>query len=314
MPSRSQVKSITIGDLQLIKNDFWQVGILPQTGASIASGQIYRNGQWLDFMRPTAVENYSLASETASFLLLPWSNRIRDGKFRFNHTNYQLEIHPEYKSAIHGVVRDYAWQIVSSSENQISLTYNTADHQNVNFPFQFSAQIEFKLAGKNFAISLSLKNEDSQPMPAGFGHHPYFLRTLSNAADLVMLEVPCARHWQLQDGLPTGEVIPVTPRVDFQRMRTLRDELVDDCLTDRSAHQPIRFKYMQSNQEILLHCDRVFEHVIIYTPEGKDFFAVEPVTNANDGFNLYSQGIAGSGVFVLQPDEVKSGTIRFELI
>ncbi len=305
---------MTRQDLRLIKNDFWQVGVLPQTGASIAFGQIYLNGQWLDFMRPTAVENYNLASETASFLLLPWSNRIRDSKFRFNNTDYQLEINPKYKSAIHGIGRDYPWQIVSSNENQISLTYNTTDYQNVNFPFQFSAQTEFKLADKNFTISLSLKNEDSQPMPAGFGHHPYFLRTLSNGADLVMLEVPCARHWPLQDGLPTDEIIPVTPRVDFQQMRALGNELIDDCLTDRAAHQPIRFKYMQSNQEILLHCDRIFEHVIIYTPEGKDFFAVEPVTNANDGFNLYNQGTPGSGVFILQPNEIKSGTIRFELI
>jgi len=43
-------------------------------------------------------------------------------------------------------------------------------------------------------------------------------------------------------------------------------------------------------------------------PPGKSFFAVEPVSNANDGFNLYEKKIRGSGVFVLEPGEERSAT------
>ena len=42
------------------------------------------------------------------------------------------------------------------------------------------------------------------------------------------------------------------------------------------------------------------EHVIVYSPEGENFFAVEPVTNANDGINLLAQGITNCGVVVLK--------------
>ena len=56
--------------------------------------------------------------------------------------------------------------------------------------------------------------------------------------------------------------------------------------------------------------DTIYEHLIAYAPPEQPFFAVEPVTNANDGFNLFEQGIAGSGVFVLEPGEQQSGTIR----
>ena len=57
----------------------------------------------------------------------------------------------------------------------------------------------------------------------------------------------------------------------------------------------------------------MFEQVVLYAPEGKPFFAVEAQSNANDGFNLYDRGIAGSGVFVLEPGETKSGVIGFQV-
>jgi aldose 1-epimerase len=49
---------------------------------------------------------------------------------------------------------------------------------------------------------------------------------------------------------------------------------------------------------------------VLYTLEDRPFVAVEPMTNANDGFNLLAQGIEGSGVFVLEPGETVRGEVR----
>jgi aldose 1-epimerase len=62
-----------------------------------------------------------------------------------------------------------------------------------------------------------------------------------------------------------------------------------------------------------MHCDEIFQNIVFYLPQGQPFFAVEPVTNANDGFNLYDKGIPGSGVFVLEPGQEQQGTITFQL-
>jgi len=51
-------------------------------------------------------------------------------------------------------------------------------------------------------------------------------------------------------------------------------------------------------------------HVLVYTPPGEPSVAVEPMTNASDGFNLYAEGIPGHGVLVLQPGESRSGVVR----
>ena len=49
-----------------------------------------------------------------------------------------------------------------------------------------------------------------------------------------------------------------------------------------------------------IDADAPLRHLILYTPAGKPFFAVEPVSNANNGFNLLAAGVPDSGVEVLE--------------
>ena len=59
-----------------------------------------------------------------------------------------------------------------------------------------------------------------------------------------------------------------------------------------------------------MHSDALFEHILLYAPQGKPFYAVEPMTNVSNGFNLFADHVAGSGVFVLQPGEEKAATVE----
>ena len=59
-----------------------------------------------------------------------------------------------------------------------------------------------------------------------------------------------------------------------------------------------------------MHADELFEHILLYAPEGQPFYAVEPMTNVSDGFNLFADHVAGSGVFVLQPGEEKQANVE----
>jgi aldose 1-epimerase len=46
-----------------------------------------------------------------------------------------------------------------------------------------------------------------------------------------------------------------------------------------------------------------FGHLVLYSPPGKSFFALEPQSQMNDGFNFFARGEQGTGVVVLQPQE-----------
>lgn len=296
--------------VQVIENDLWQVGILPETGASTAFGRIKHNGQWIDVFRPSSPADYDNSSNCASFLLVPWSNRIRDGRFSFNGETIQLEARAD-GTAMHGVVRNLPWVIESQGADHIQLSFDSRNHDHLNFPFAFQSIATFRLDGAKFVMDLSLKNTDSRPYPAGMGHHPYFVRTING--DEVQLEVPCDKMFDLKDKMSYAEPVPVNDHLDFRQAKPLGSTEIDNLLTGTDHNRPIRLIYPQNGFELDMLSDDIFKHVIVYAPEGMPFYAVEPVTNANDGFNLYANGIEGSGVFVLQPDEVVNGSFVIAL-
>ncbi|MEQ8672338.1 MAG: hypothetical protein RLP44_15650 [Aggregatilineales bacterium] len=297
-------------DVQVIENDFWQIGILPQTGASTAFGRIKHNGQWVDVFRPTDPADYDNSSNCASFLLVPWSNRIRDGRFDFDGKTVQLDARAD-GNAIHGVVRDLPWTVDSVDQTHIQLSFDSANHNTLNFPFAFQSTATFRLQDNKFLMLLSLKNTDNRPFPAGFGHHPYFVRTING--DEVQVEIPCDRMFELTDKMADAAPVPVTDRLDFRKAKPLGSAEIDNILTGKDNNQPVRLIYADNGFELHLNSGDIFKHIILYAPDGKPFYAVEPVSNTNDGFNLFAKGIAGSGVFVLKPNEETNGAFVIDL-
>jgi aldose 1-epimerase len=292
--------------LHTLQNEYWQVGILPETGASIAFGRVRVGGAWLDILRPTAEADYGNASLCSSFIMLPWANRLRDARFRFGGVDYQLQPSSADGTAIHGTVRRLAWNLESADEERIITTFDSATFapDAINFPFKFTARAEFLLDQGDFVATVTLTNTDTQPFPAGFGHHPYFVRDSENA---VQLQIPCAERWELTNALASAPPTPLPPEKDFRVQRPLGNAVYEDLLTRRTS-ESIAARLVYPQAAIRMLADPMFQHVLLFAPAGKPFFAVEPQSNANDGFNLHDRGIE-NGVFILQPGESKTGTI-----
>lgn len=294
----------------VLQNAHWQVGILPQTGASITFGRMRYSGTWLDILRPTSPQDYGSSSLCASFVMLPWANRIGAGLLRFMGAHYALRT-AEDGTARHGDVRQRTWTVLAADERRLHLEIRSTDHPDMNFPFQFSAQLEFTLEDAKFRIRTLLRSEDERPFPAGFGHHPYFVKPA--APDGPLLQIPCEDYFVLEEYLAKDAPQPLPPRLDFRELRPLDDAVINDLLTTRIGNEPARILYPRWNTVVTLRSDELFAHWVLYAPEGQPFFALEPQTNANDGFNLYDQHIPGSGVFVLQPGEAQEALFSLEL-
>lgn len=289
-------------NLYSLESEFWQIGILPKTGASVAFGRVKQNTQWVDILRPTSPDDYDNASNCASFMLIPYSNRIKDAKFTFQGQDYQLRVNNQEGSASHGDVRKRAWTVTSVTNNRLEVQFDTQTYDDINFPFDFRVQAVFQVDQRDFVMEIILTNTDDQPFPAGFGHHPYFVRT-----DDVRIEIPCDQMFELTDFLATAPPVPIAQHLDFRTLRGLESEEINDLLTGRNTEKPIRLVYPSHQLEVDLYADDVFKHAILFTPQNKPFYALEPVTNTNDGFNLYEQGVEDTGVFVLYPGESKRG-------
>jgi aldose 1-epimerase len=294
--------------VHILQNKDWQVGILPETGASIAFGRMRYSGAWVDVLRPTAEADYSNPSKTSSFLMLPWANRIRDGVLRFEGQSWQLQTTKDDGTARHGDVRKRVWQVIESSDRGIRMSLDSWNYPDFNFPFRLSAELSFHLEDRDFVWELTLKNADERSFPAGFGFHPYFMQPSET-----WLQIPCNQQYILINAMPEAAPIPVKPELDFREARPITDAIrFDDLLTERDGTAPLRLIYKDWQTALEIYADSIYEHVILYSADDGTI-AVEPQTNANDGFNLRENGIAGGGIFVLEPSESIKAAIRLRL-
>jgi aldose 1-epimerase len=296
----------------VIENSQWQVGILPELGASLAFGRIKHENTWRDLLRPRP-ETMGEPWDLANFLLIPWSNRIKAGKFAFRGKTYRLRINCADHTTIHGTTHDFPWEVVEAKSDQVTLRFQSSDFYGINFPWRFSAFVNYALEDRRFVMTMGLKNEDSSAMPAGFGHHPYFVRGFASAEDMPQIQIPCERFYEAEDCIPNSAAVVLESHLDYRQLRPLEPIFINDVLTGRIGTEPIQVVYQQSGRAIRMTADPIFEHIIFYNPPEKPFFAIEPVTNCNDGFNMFERGIPGSGVFLLEPGEEKTGVVAIEI-
>ena len=276
----------------------------PEIGGSIVDFSVKPEGQWIQIMRP-GEEPLSKSSNASSFVLIPYSNRLRDGRFSFADKSYQLR--NAEKHAIHGDVRDRPLTVLEHTEDGVVLEFNSQEVSDLNFPFRFSARVTYALVGFELTSRIKLMNTGNEPMPAGCGFHPYFHRRLPGSTGEVELQIKVGGVYPGDTPLPTGPAVPIGPEQDFSIQRSL-NRVLDHCFAgwDRRA----LIEWPGSGVTARIQADQGMEHVILFSPEGQDFFALEPVTNSNDGFNLLAQGYTNCGVVILKPGEALNTGFR----
>ena len=97
-------------------------------------------------------------------------------------------------------------------------------------------------------MRLTLTNDDSQPFPAGFGHHPYFVRDPENR---VQLQIDCDTYYEMQQAMAVAPAVPLTPRLDFRTLRPLNTDEFNDVYTARTAEAAYRLVYPQVSVAML---------------------------------------------------------------
>lgn len=286
----------------------WRLGVLPGLGGCWSFGQVRADGTWVDLLRPTPDDALGDPERTASFPLVPWSNRIRDGLLEWHGEHFQLVRNGPDGTAIHGAVRQLPWQVDSRSASALELRFTSCDVVGVNWPWRFSARQLVSLEGDALAVTLSITNDDDVPFPAGLGHHPYFRRRLRE--EEAVLLVDAVAGYALDQGMAVRSAGSVPKRANYRKARPLGPDFVDDVLTGLGP-VPARWWYPDAGIEVQLRTDPAFSHLVVYLPEDSDHFAVEPVTHVNDGMTLCSRGVSGTGVRTLAPGETFTGTLTF---
>lgn len=291
----------------VIESELWRVSLEPHAGLQTRYCKIQHGGNWLDLMPDCSANGEILSS--SNFHMLPYSNRIKDARFKYSGRDYSLK-HAD-KHAIHGALRKLPWRVTAQTELSVSAEYDSLTDGEINWPWPISAHISYQIDENTLVTRMRLTNNGSSPMPAGMGWHPYFCRTISGASP--ELKLPATGYYPDTDGdcLPVGEPVALSDELNFNEMKALNPgQLIDHCLA--GFRSPASLRWREAGITLHIHASANCTHAVLYNP-AQPFFAVEPVTNANDGFNLHARGI-DAGVKDIAPGEKLEAEMRLELV
>lgn len=288
-----------MADSVTLKSGKLEVELAPALGGSVLR---FEYGDQPLFRPPPLPADLTSARVTGCFPLMPFSNRLKDGRFRYDGAEYQLPLNfGDHPHTIHGDGWQRAWTVGMASPHAAILTY---DHDGEGgWPFRYRALQYFTLTGESLTIRLTLVNCDLRRFPAGIGLHPYFPK------EDAILTTRAPRFWKA-DGtqIPLHEM-PTPPAWDFSAGKRVDGLEIDHCFTgwggQAGIHWPSRGLTLDMRAEPPLAA------AVIYVPAGKPFFCVEPVSNINNGINLRDQGVGGTGVVDLDPGDCLSATVQF---
>lgn len=246
------------------------VELAPQAGGSIAR---LRHGD-VDLLRPMTDDAMASGrgNAAACYPLVPFSNRIANGRIVFDGQEFKLEANwPGVRHPMHGEGWARAWDVVRHDGQSAALVH---EHDGrTGWPFRYRAQLAFHLDERALNVSMAIENLESRAVPAGIGLHPFFTRDADSA-----LAFRTAAVW-----LGDAEVLP-TKRVavpsewDYSRPREIAPGL-DNCFEDWDGRAVITWPGRGLRLE--LQASPPFHHAVVYTPANRPYFCVEPVSHVN---------------------------------
>lgn len=237
-------------------------------------------------------------------LLLPWPNRLRDGRWSWQGSDLQLDTTAE-GSAMHGLL---SWQPFSVlARTQDTVTVGTVLEPRSGYPFRLAVAVDYGLEPDRLTVTVRVRNVGTHDAPFGVGMHPYLHVGSSQDGDVgaAVLDVPARTGLDLDGGLPTGG------RHAFDgAVGAIGDRALDDALTDlvRDDDGWARVRLAGPEGELELAVDQAWPWLQVYTgdtlPEGqrRRSLAVEPMTCPPNAL------ADGADLVVLAPDEAWSGT------
>lgn len=281
------------------------------TGFSLVPAQA-ANLLHLDFQGRNILDGYQTPEELMaakwgkSALLFPFPNRLDRGKYTWLGQTYEFPINnAATQNAIHGFVRGEAFEVdyvfLAHDHASILCSY-TYDGSLEYYPFPFHFEVEFIIHDNGtFTVEVAVQNNHDQPIPAGFGWHPYF--RLTDTSDAHFLQLPPCEQVEINERMiPTGQRRPFA---DFQRKKQVADTFLDNCFrVTRPTGSYALILESGGNRLTVKASARQFPYFQVFTPPHRTSIALEPMSCNVDAFN------SGEGIMLEAGKEWK-GKMEF---
>lgn len=169
--------------------------------------------------------------------LIPWPNRLADGAYRFDGTDYQVPLtEPDKHNAIHGFLTWRSWQAVEHQDHRVVM--GTRLRPMGGYPFALDIQVAYDLGPGGLTVTTTATNIGDQTAPYGCGQHPY-LSPGRGLIDDCSLRLGAATRILTDDPrqLPTGTEAVEGTDYDFRAGKRLGGQHLDAPFTDLERDQ-----------------------------------------------------------------------------
>ena len=281
-----------IDRLVKLRNAIAELVVAPECGARLVAFRVAGR----DILRPAtqAALDSAFVYGFAAFPLMPYSGPIFGGGFRFNGQWYPMDRNvPTEPTATHGEAWIRPWTIVSESDTKLDLSLDYTPIAGA-FPFAWCGEITYGLDQGSFVIDLKLTNRDHRPIPAGIGFHPYFPKAPGS-----VLTFDCTGVWPPDAPEAVNQGCgPVEAALDFRHGQDISAMIFDRCFEGWDGCATLS---TADGVTTRIEAGANFGKLQIYDAWDYPYICIEPVSNANDGFNRAAGGVPGSAVAILEP-------------
>jgi aldose 1-epimerase len=215
------------------------------------------------------IDNDSLS--WGCYPMAPWAGRMRDATFVHHGITHHVPKDPDpllAPLAIHGLVHNAPWKIVSASASSATLRIDF-DHR---WPFAgwVEHHVNIKASSIEMRLSVFMNEKVLQPdMPAQVGWHPWFVRPANLEATFTTMYVRDSA------GIATTRVVtPTTLQLTGQTPSPL-----DDCFTDAGAPPTLSF-----GDGLTVRLESDCSHWVVYNMPSHAI-CVEPQSGPPNGIN-----------------------------
>jgi galactose mutarotase-like enzyme len=254
------------------------------------------------------LDGYALGEMSSSGrgqLLIPWPNRIDDGRYEFRGETHQLPLDdvPE-RDAIHGLVRWATWTVAEREPQRVVMVHRL--HPRPGYPFALDLSVEYLLSERGMQVQTSATNAGADAAPYGSGAHPY-LSLGTEAVDSLLLRLPAQTVLHSDErGIPVDSSPVDGIECDFRSARPIGASRLDhaftDLLRDTDGRARVTMHDPGSGSELGLWMDESHSHLMVFTGDAlpsvnRRSIAIEPMTCPPNAFR------SGAHLAVLEPGE-----------
>lgn len=238
-------------------------------------------------------------------VLIPWPNRIEDGRYGFDGENYQLALdEPEQRNAIHGLVRWGAWSTAARAPGRVVMSHTL--HPQPGYPFSLALSMEYTVSEGGLGVQTTATNVGADACPYGAGAHPY-LTLGTPTVDSLLLRAPGRAVIRSDSrGLPLGEEPVEGTECDFRQPRALGSTQLDHAFTDLDRDDDglarVELTDPAAGARLTLWVDEAYPYLQLFTGDplpdvARRSIAVEPMTCPPNAFRT------GRSVIRLEPGQ-----------